>query len=116
LAVVWRDALALLRNRSRMAWAVLLAAAPTYEILSHPGAALPAGVGAAALYFAASLLCEPLRVDIDHPDKSLLLLSWPLARLLVAHCTLPAAGLFTVAPATIVASVLTGVLAPACSP
>jgi hypothetical protein len=108
LVVLWRDSLALLRDRARVGWAVLLGAAGTYEILLHPGRVVPAGVGAAALYFAASLLCEPLRVDVDQPDRSELLLSWPFARVLVAHCVLPTLAMFAIGTVTIAGAVVAG--------
>jgi len=108
LAVLWRDALGLLRELSRLGWATLFASAATVEALTHPGRVIPAGVAAVALYFAASFLCEPLRIDIDAPDTSALLLSWPFARLLLAHCALPALALFAVTATTIVATVAAG--------
>jgi len=108
LAVLWRDATGLLREPSRFGWATLFASAATVEALTHPGRAIPAGVAAVALYFAASFLCEPLRVDVDAPDTSALLLSWPFGRLLLAHCALPALALFAVTGITIVATVVAG--------
>jgi len=108
LAVLWRDALGLLREPARLAWATLLASAATVEALTHPGRPIPAGIAAAALYFAASLLCEPLRLDVDAPDTGALLLSWPFARLLLAHCALPALALFAVTASAIVATVIAG--------
>ena len=106
--VLWRDALALLREPSRLGWATLLGAAATVEGLTHPGRTLPAVVAAVLLYFAASLLCEPLRIDVDAPDTSALLLSWPFARVLLAHCALPIMVLFGLTATTIVGVVLAG--------
>jgi hypothetical protein len=108
LAVLWRDALGLLREPGRLGWATLLASAATVEALTHPGRAIPAGVAAVALYFAASLLCEPLRLDVDAPDTGALLLSWPFARLLLAHCAFPVLALLAVTGTAIVATVLAG--------
>ena len=85
----WRDTIALTRAPGRLVWASALAAAAAVEATVHPGRPLPAGLAAVALYFAAGALLEPLRIDIDDPDKSRLLLSWPFARVLVAHCVLP---------------------------
>lgn len=113
LVVLWHDALALMRDPFRVLWAALLCAAGTWEAIAHPGRPLAAGIGAGALYFAASLLCEPLRADIDHPDKSRLLLCWDFARVLVAHCTLPAIVLFGVASGAIAAAVIAGTASPA---
>ena len=108
-AVLWRDAVALIRDRARGAWATLLAAGATYDVLVHPGQLGAAGLGAAALYFAASLLCEPLRIDIDQPDRSALLLPWAFPRVLVAHCVLPTMLLVGVSAVTIIGAVLAGV-------
>ena len=106
--VLWRDALAMLREPSRLGWAMLLGAAASVDALTHPGRALPAAVAAVLLYFAASLLCEPLRTDVDAPDRSALLLSWPFARVLLAHCALPIVVMFGLTGTTIVAVVLAG--------
>jgi hypothetical protein len=107
-AILWRDALGLLRDRSRVGWATLLGAGAVIEALTHPGAALPAGLAAAGLYFAASLLCEPLRADIDDPDRSATLLSWTFARVLLAHCAVPALTLFAITAGTVLVGVAVG--------
>jgi hypothetical protein len=109
--VLWRDALAMLREPSRLGWAMLLGTAAAVEALTHPGQAPPAAVAVVLLYFAASLLCEPLRVDVDAPDRSALLLSWPFARVLLAHCALPIVILFGLAATTTVGVVLAGAAA-----
>ena len=111
-AVLWRDALALIRSPARLAWATLLSAAGTWEALTHPGRPIAAALAALALYFAAGLLSEPLRVDVDHPAKSRLLLSWDFARVLVAHCAVPWLALLAVCAATIAAAVIAGAAAP----
>jgi hypothetical protein len=90
LALPWRDALALVRDPARPVLAALLAAAATAEAVLHPGAALAAALAAFTLYCAASLLCEPLRLDVDSPDRSRVLLSAPFAQVLAAHTALPA--------------------------
>ena len=77
----------------------------------RPVAALPAAV---ALYLAASLLCEPLRADVDHPDKSRGLLSWQFACVLLAHCLLAAIAILTEASGMIVGAA--GVVALALIP
>jgi hypothetical protein len=107
-AVLWRDTLALTRDLPRGGWATLLAAAGTLEAVAHPGDIAAAGVGAAALYFAAALVCEPLRLEVDDPSRSSVLLSWPFARVLVAHCLLPVAALAGVCALSIVAAVSLG--------
>lgn len=111
LVVVWRDALGLLRDRSRVLWAALFGAVGMWEVLSHPGRSTPAVAAAIALYFAASVLCEPLREDVDDPDKSLLLLSRSYGRVIAAHCVLPAMILFAIAAITTVTTTTAGTLA-----
>jgi hypothetical protein len=112
LVVLWRDALALIRSPARLAWATLLCAGGTLEALTHPGRVVAAGLAALALYFAAGLLMEPLRVDVDDPDKSRFLLSWDFPRMFMAHCVLPAVALFAVAAITVAAAVIAGAVAP----
>jgi hypothetical protein len=111
-ALVWRDAIGLVRGPSRVGWATLLGAGATVEALTHPGAVLPAGLAAAGLYFAASLLAEPLRVDIDYPDRSAVLLSWTFARVVLAHCVVPAVTLAAITALSVVVSVAVGVAGP----
>jgi Family of unknown function (DUF6297) len=113
LAILWRDAVAITRNPSRFAWAAGLAAAATLEALTHPGRLLPAALAATGIYFAAALLIEPLRVDVDYPDRSAVLLSWGFARVLRAHCVLPLVALIGTTAVTIVIAVLTGLAGPA---
>ena len=108
-AITWRDGVALLRDPSRVAWAALLGAGATVEALTHPGRVVPAGLAAAGLYFAASLLCEPLRFDVDYPERSAVLLSWPFARVLIAHCVVPAVTLAAVIAATVLVGVAVGI-------
>jgi hypothetical protein len=100
-AVTWRDALAVVRAPSRAGWAGALCAAGTLEAISHPGRPLPCALAAIALYFAAAGLLEALRVDIDAPDKSRLLLSWEFGRVVLAHCTVPLIVLVGVGSTTI---------------
>ncbi len=107
-AVLWRDALAMLRTPARVAWAAALCAAGTLEALSHPGRPIPAGLAAIAIYFAAAALLEPLRVEVDAPEKSRLLLGWQFGRVLVAHCVLPGITLMILASITIAVTVCVG--------
>jgi hypothetical protein len=108
LTILWRDAVGLTRSPARLWWSALLAAGATWEVLTHPGKIVPALIAAVALYFAAAVLCEPLRLDIDQPDKSLLLIGWPFRRVFLFHCVLPAAWLIVVCTVTIVVASLTG--------
>jgi hypothetical protein len=111
-AVAWRDATGLVRRPARIGWAGLVGAGATLLALAHPGNVVIAGVVAAAAYVAATLLCEPLRIDVDDPDRSAVLLSWPLGRVLFAHCLVPVVVLGSVAAATICAAVAAGAAGP----
>lgn len=108
-AVAWRDATGLVRDPARVGWAALAGAAATLLALSHPGSVAIAGVVAAAAYLTATLLCEPLRIDVDDPDRSAVLLSLPFWRVLLAHCLVPVVVLWAIAAATIAAAVAAGV-------
>jgi hypothetical protein len=112
LAIPWRDATALGRDPARVGWASLLGAGATALALIHPGNLVVAVVAAAGLYFAAALLCEPLRLDVGHPDRSSVLLSWPFARVLVAHCLVPLATLAAIVAIAIVCLVVAGIAGP----
>jgi hypothetical protein len=109
-AVAWRDLTGLVREPARVGWAGLVGAGTTLLALSHPGSVAIAGVVAAGAYVAAALLCEPLRVDVDDPDRSAVLLSWPFPRVLLAHCLVPVALLSAVATGTIAAAFMTGMV------
>ncbi|HEX5191645.1 MAG TPA: hypothetical protein VFW09_02500 [Solirubrobacteraceae bacterium] len=108
-AIAWRDVTGLVRDPARVGWAALVAAAATLLALSHPGNVAIAGVVAGAAYLAATLLCEPLRIDVDDPDRSAVLLSLPFWRVLLAHCAVPVVVLWAIATATIAAAVAAGV-------
>jgi hypothetical protein len=109
LALAWRDATALGRELARVCWASLLGAGAAALALARPGNVVLALIAAGGLYFAAALLCEPLRVDIDQPDRSPVLLSWEFARMLVAHCLVPLVTLAVIVAVTIVGTVAAGV-------
>jgi Family of unknown function (DUF6297) len=108
LTILWRDAVGLTRSPARLGWSALLAAGATWEALTHPGKVVPALIAAVALYFAAAILCEPLRLDIDQPDKSRLLIGWPFRRVFLSHLVLPAVWLIVACTVTIVLASVTG--------
>jgi hypothetical protein len=89
LAVPWRDALTALRSPGRAGAAALVTAACIVEAVTHPGRGLPAAVSAVGFYFAAAFVCEPLRDEVDHPDRGAVLLSRRFGSLLVSHCLVP---------------------------
>jgi hypothetical protein len=112
-AILWRDALALVASPSRALTGGLLGAAAVVEAVTHPGRGLPAVVAAVALYAGAALLSEPLRIDVDRPDRSRLLLSRSFAQVLVAHCVLPTAVLSAAGALALAGLVLAGTAGPA---
>ena len=108
LVVVWRDGLAMVRDPYRLVWAALLCVGATIEALTYPGKGDAAILAAGGLYFAASFLCEPLRLDVDDPARAERLLSRRFARVLTAHAVLPTVVLFVIAGVTIGAMVVAG--------
>ena len=91
LAIPWRDATSALRAPQRTlgqrraggrAAAVAIAAA------DRPAAEAVAALGS---YVAASTLLEPLRVEIDRPSASRVLLRRPFGRILLGHVAVPIA-------------------------
>lgn len=112
LAIPWRDALTALRSPARAGAAALIIAAAVTEAATHPGRGLPAAVSAVALYAAAALLCEPLRDEVDHPDRGAVLLSRRFASLLLGHCVVPLAILVASGAVTVGVLVAAGVAGP----
>jgi hypothetical protein len=94
LAIPWRDALTGLRAPARSGAAALVTAACIVEAVTHPGRGLPAAVCAVGFYAAAALVSEPLRDEVDHPDRGAVLLSRRFGSLLLSHCVVPFAVLF----------------------
>jgi hypothetical protein len=96
LAVPWRDATALLRAPSRMAWAAAMTCAAYLLGTLAAGAsrgivALVSVAGAlTAGYLAATQLAEPARVDADDPRRAANL-PYPFERLALRHAVVPAA-------------------------
>lgn len=111
LALPWRDALAVMRGPSRLAWAIALCAAGTWAVVAHPGRSGPTAVGTVALYAAASRLLEPLRADVDSPDTSRLLTPWRFGAILAAHCAVPLATLAVCSTLTIAPLAIAGTVA-----
>jgi hypothetical protein len=89
LAIPWRDAVSGVRAPARAGGAALVMAASITEAVTHPGRGLPAAVCAVGFYVAAALVCEPLRDEVDHPDRGVVLLSRRFGALLLAHCLVP---------------------------
>lgn len=109
LVIAWRDSLALLRNPASVAWAAALSISATWESVTHLGDAPAMGLSVLLGYLAASRLLEPLRGEVDYPDKSQLLLKRPFGEVLLAHCALPTAILSVFCSLTLLVAVLAGV-------
>jgi hypothetical protein len=91
LVVAWRGSLALLRSPGRLAWSVVLASCGALLLAGEPGRPAMAWLGSLVVYFAAASLLEPLRLEVDSPIVSHVLLPWRYGRLLWLHCLLPTA-------------------------
>jgi hypothetical protein len=104
LAVAWRGSLALLRSPGRLAWSLVLAVTGALLLAGRPGLPAQAWLGSLAFYLAASSLLEPLRLEVDRPIVSQVLLPFEYGRLLWLHCLLPTA----ILAATAVASACVG--------
>ncbi len=87
--VPWRDVVSLLRTPRRFAMAAVLGGGAVLEAVEHPGRILPAALTSLLLYFAAGALLEPMRIDVDVPERGRLLLGFDYGRLLVRHCLVP---------------------------
>ena len=99
LAVAWRGSLALLRSPGRLAWSVVLAASGALLLAGEPTRPAMVWLGSLAVYLAAASLLEPLRLEVDRPGVSQVLLPWQYGRLLWLHCLLPTAVLVAAAVA-----------------
>jgi hypothetical protein len=109
LAIPWRDLLAMTRAPGRLGWTLLLAAGGTVEAVAHPGRILPSAIAALLLYFAGGSLLESLRVDIDVPERSRVLLGLDYGRVLAAHCLVPIVVLSTLVGGTVAVCAALGV-------
>jgi hypothetical protein len=108
LAVVWRDAVAVLATPQRLGEALVLAAGGTAVCLinaEHPAAV--AG-GALAIYVGASRLLEPLRAETDQPGRARVLLRARMGHVLSQHAVVPAVVVLAGAVVAAVACALAG--------
>jgi hypothetical protein len=107
LAVPWRDAVSALRAPGRtLTGAAVAAAAGALAVTAadHAAAELIAALGT---YLAASTLLEPLRLEVDQPHASQVLLTRPFGRVLLGHVAFPlavVAGAAAVAGAVVAAT------------
>jgi hypothetical protein len=91
LALAWRDAISGLRAPGRtLSGAAVGAAAGALVVASgrHPAVDAIAALG---IYLAAAIVLEPMRLEVDQPSLSQVLLRRPYGRVLLAHVTIPIA-------------------------
>jgi hypothetical protein len=110
LAVAWRDAVAALAVPHRLGEALVLAAGGTLLCLLDAERPVAVGLGAMAIYAAASRLLEPLRAETDNPPRARVLLRRPMGRVLVAHALFPGAVVLAATLAATAALAVAGAL------
>ena len=91
LAIPWRDATSALRAPQRTLGSAALAAGAAAVAIAAADRPAAAAVAALGSYVAASTLLEPLRVEIDRPSASRVLLRRPFGRILLGHVAVPIA-------------------------
>jgi hypothetical protein len=91
LAVPWRDATSALRAPQRTLGSALVAAGAAAVAIAAADRIAAEAVAVLGLYVAASTLLEPLRVEVDRPSASRVLLRRPFGRILVGHVAVPIA-------------------------
>ena len=91
LAIPWRDATSALRAPQRTLGSAALAAAAAAVAIAAADRPAAEAVAALGSYVAASTLLEPLRVEIDRPSASRVLLRRPFGRILLGHIAVPIA-------------------------
>jgi hypothetical protein len=110
LVVPWRDAASALRAPHRtLGCAALAAAAAAGAIVAADRWAAEA-VAALGTYVAASTLLEPLRLEVDRPSTSRVLLRRPFGRILLGHVAVPIAVLATGAAVAAIGLTVAGAL------
>lgn len=110
LAIPWRDASALLRAPGRVAEAAVLAAAGTALAVTQAGHFPATALAALINYLAVARLLEPLRLEIDTPGSSRILLLRPFGRVLLSHVPVPVAVVGAAAALAVVPCAITGVI------
>jgi hypothetical protein len=91
LAIPWRDASSGLRAPVRtLGTAVFAGCAAALAVAAAPHLAAEP-IAALGTYVAAGIVLEPMRLEVDHPSTSLVLLRRPYGRILLAHLAVPIA-------------------------
>jgi hypothetical protein len=91
LVIAWRDAISGLRAPGRtLSAAAVGAAAGALAVAAgrHPAVVAIAALG---IYLAAAIALEPMRLEVDQPSLSQVLLRRPFGRVLLAHVAIPIA-------------------------
>src|SRR6266540_1048145 len=116
LAVLWRDALSILRSPGRFGWALLLTGAGVLAVAAAPDRRAVVAAGVLAGYLAAARLCEPIRLEADQPDAHYVL-PWRWGDLLLLHCAVPVLSLTALGALAVTVASLVGLFptAAACS-
>jgi hypothetical protein len=107
LAIPWRDAVSALRAPGRTLTGVALAAGASVLAIAAARHVAAEGLAALGTYLAASTLLEPLRLEVDQPSASQILLTRPFGRVLLGHVAFPlavVAGSAAIAGAVVAAS------------
>jgi hypothetical protein len=110
-AIPWRDLSALLRAPGRVAEAVVLGAAGTALAVTQANHFPATALAALVSYVAVARLFEPLRLEVDTPGSSRILLVQPFGRVLLSHVAVPVAvvvlaGALAVVPCAITGSIV----------
>jgi hypothetical protein len=107
LAVLWRDALSILRSPGRFGWALLLTGAGVLAVAAAPDRRAVVAAGVLAGYLAAARLCEPIRLEADQPDAHYVL-PWRWGDLLLLHCAVPVLSLTALGALAVTVASLVG--------
>jgi hypothetical protein len=91
LVIAWRDASSSLRAPTRMLGAAVLGAASGALAVAAAAHAAAEPIAALGIYLSASIVLEPLRLEVDHPSTSQILLRQAYGRVLLAHLAVPIA-------------------------
>ena len=88
-AIVWRDAVAVLRTPGRAAEGAVLAAGGVALAVTNGDRVLTAAAAMALVYAGAARLLWPLRAELDRPARARILLRPRLGRIVAAHLVVP---------------------------
>jgi hypothetical protein len=90
LAIAWRDAVVALSSPRQLVEGVALSAGGALLWLLSAGKPAAGAAGALVVYLGVGRLLEPLRAEVDVPNRARVLLRRPLGRVLLDHAFVPA--------------------------